>query len=546
MHQLLKDTIVNGLKRKAIGSCTKWASNYRMMGRPYAGKWSSKYHPWIVGMQNSNAHYNVGMKSAQMGYTESLLNITLFHIDIHHRSVLYVLPTKNPGASNFSSSRFDVALELSNHLKEMFTNVKNVNHKRSGSANLFIRGSNSRADLKSDPVSIIAFDEYDEMNMKNISLAEERVSGQPGFWQIWKISTPTAPKYGIHKEFLTSTQEHFVFKCPHCSKYTELIFPDCFVIAGDNYLDAKIKESYIICKECKRLLKHEDKINFLTNGIWVPFGEKSNEHRGFYINQLYSMATEPWQIAELHFKAEYDKAAEQELWNSKMGLPHVPDGANVTNVEFARCIGNHTSNDPIPNDCKLITMGVDQGKWLHYEIGGWTFPKLGNDLNMIARCKVLAAGKVLTFEELGQLMRQWQIIMCVIDAQPERRKAYEFACKYWGNVKLCFYTTGVNGKMINEDPNEETHKINVDKVSWLDVGLNRFHNNTIILPKDITIEYKEQIQALVRRYETVKGEPIGTYLQTGPDHLAHARCYDEIALPCAAKLTTNENIRNFL
>ena len=166
---------------------------------------------------------------------------------------------------------------------------------------------------------------------------------------------------------------------------------------------------------------------------------------------------------------------------------------------------------------------------------------------MCAKANVLAEGKVVDFSELDYLMRQYQVIKCVIDAQPDRRKAYEFACKYWGHVFLCFYARGQMGKMITVDPNEEQHKITVDRTSWLDVSLNRFKIKTIMLPQDLSAEYPEHIMNLVKHYRTDKtGNPVGEYVNMGPDHLAHARCYAEIALPLAAALTTNKNVRVYL
>lgn len=516
-----------------------------MMGPPIPGMWTFKYHPWLRGMHDATENFCIGQKAAQLGYTEALLNITFYKVDIKRENCMYVLPAKTPDATNFSSARFDTALELSPHLQNLFSNVKNVGHKRAGSANLYIQGSNSRGGLKSMPVAFMVFDEVDEMNQKNIRLGEERISGQ-FHWQIWKISTPTVPNFGINKEFLLSTQDHFFFKCPCCGRTTELIYPDCLVIEGEHRLDPKISGSHIICKECKGRLNHKDKHYFLKNGIWVPTGPEDAPKRGFYINQLYSSTVNPAKIAAEVFAAEVDAAAEQELFNSQLGLPSVPKGAQVMDHEITNALGGRIQSDPAPKN-KLITLGVDQGKWLHYEVDAYSFEKLGSDLNMMAECEVLSEGRVIDFEELGQLMRQWQVQFCVIDAQPERRKAYEFACTFPGFVKICFYSNGASGRQIIIDTDTESHKISVDRTSWLDAALNRFHNNTITLPRDISNEYRAHLQNQVRRYGVdASGNPVGSYVSTGDDHLGHARCYAEIALPLAAAKTSNQNIGAFL
>lgn len=550
MHKLQEafiETLVSGLKRKSITSCSKWAETYRMMGKPFPGLWTDKYHPWTREMHDTRAPFCVGQKSAQMGYTETMLNIVFYHIDIVRSDCLYVLPAKTPDASDFSAARFDAALDLSPHLAKIFSDVKNVGHKRAGAVNIYVRGSNSRGGMKGLPVGLIVFDELDEMNQQNVTLGEERVSGQPT-WQIWKISTPTVPDHGINKEFLLSTQEHFFFKCPRCGKHTILMFPECLVITAEDRLDPKIKDSHLICRECKGFLAHEDKPNFLSKGYWES--TQKAEKRGFYVNQLYSYTIQPHQLASKYLASLVDKTEEQEFFNSKLGLPHVPEGARVTDIEINQCIKDYPKVMSVaPNNTDLITMGVDQGRWLHYEIASWKFPKYGNDLNMTAIPTVLTEGKVIDFSELGHLMRAFQIMFCVIDAQPERRMAYEFACAFYGHVKICFYSTGVRGKMININPNDDLHEVSVDRTAWLDVALNRFHTNRISLPRDVSEEYKTHTKKLIRRYEKDNsGNPIGRYITTGDgqDHFAHARCYNEIALPCAASLATNENIRSFL
>lgn len=545
LHKIFQQTLVGGLQRKAVTTSSKWAEKYRVMSTPFAGLWTFNRHPWLRDMHDAKNRVCVGMKAAQMGYTETVLNITFYNIDILNRDCLYILPSKTPDASDFSAARFDAALELSPHLTNMFSNVKNVGHKRAGASNMYIRGSNSRGGLKSIPVSFIVFDEIDEFNSENIRLAEERVSGQLD-WQMWKISTPTAPEHGIHKEFLLSTQDHFFFKCPHCSRFTELIFPDCLVVTADNRLDSKIKDSYIICKECDHKLEHETKQEWLKDGVWVPENEQI-EKRGFYINQLYStvMAGEPANLADAYLAAQVDKAAEQEFYNSNMGIPFVPKGAQVTSTEIQECIGNYKENEVVPENT-LITMGVDQGSFLHYVICAWSFPRLGNDLNNIASCRVLHEDKCIDFSELEQLMKRWQVNFAVIDAQPERRLAFEFACKFWGYVRLCFYSNSAQGKMINLK-HDDSWEMSVDRTSWLDVTLNRFHNKTIILPQDVSAEFRLHITKLVRRYETDKNNnPIGRYINIGADHFAHALVYSELSLPCAASLQGNSDIKSFL
>src|SRR4029077_2045224 len=279
-----------------VNKCSQWAESYRVMGQPFPGPWSFKHHPWLREMHDSEAEMNIGQKSAQMGYTEWALNKTLFNIDIRSLDCLYVLPSWKPDASDFSNARFSPALELSRHLKELFSDVSNVGHKRAGSANLYIRGSHARSQLKSIPVAQIVIDEKDEMTQENVPLVFERMSGQVTR-EVLQISTPTYPNYGINKDFMQSSQNHYFFTCPSCSRFTELDFPDCLVVTAEAVTDPTLKESYIRCKECGGKLPHETKAEWLADAVWVE-GITGRDWKGWYINQLYSPTVQPWKIAE--------------------------------------------------------------------------------------------------------------------------------------------------------------------------------------------------------------------------------------------------------
>jgi len=538
------ERISAGLRRKSVTSPSRWALQYRVMGKPFPGPWSFKRHPWLKEMHDSNAVINIGQKGAQVGFSENLLNITLYCIDVLQENCLYVLPSKTPDATDFSASRFDPALEMSSHLQALFSDVKNIGHKRAGSANLYIRGSQSRAGLKSVPAGRMFFDEYDEMNQENLSLAEERSSGQVDK-ATWKVSTPTVPGMGINKLYLASTQEHFCFKCPSCNKFIEYIFPESVVITAEEPDDPRIQQSYYICHECKAILPHDQKPDILSNGIWVPQNKSESLMRGFHVNQMYSCTIAPWEFSKAYLLSLRSKTAEQEFYNSKMGLPYVVKGAQVDDEQLNKCIKNYNQVPGVISPRGLITMGVDIGSYLHYEIDEWTLGgEYNTDPNISARPKVIKYGKAISFDELVKLMYDYQIKFCIIDANPDRRKAIEFAHKCYGRVHLCFYGNSVNGRTVNKTK-EVAEGITVDRTSWLDQSLGRFINGTIELPVDVDLEYRQQIKAQVRRYETDKdGNPISKYITptSVDDHYGHARNYAEIALRFALGLGVNQDI----
>jgi len=532
LAKLFVDRLTTGLKRTSISTCSQWAVMYRVMGQPFAGPFSFTHHPWSKEIHDATNELIVGMKAAQMGFTEVGLNKAFYTIDIIGSSVLYVLPASTPDASDFSASRFDPALDLSPHLRKIFSDVKNVGHKRAGSASLFIRGSRSRSQMKSVPASLIIFDELDEMNRENVVLARERTSGQ-NISQEFMLSTPRIENRGIDIFFKQSTQEHFFFKCPHCNRLIQLVYPDSLIITAEDPLDPKIEDSHLICTECKHKLDNDDKPTWLSldNSQWVP--EKTNRAiRGFAVSQLYSMAkaSRPAVIAAAALKSKTDPTEEQELYNSKLGLCHTVEGARIVDSDIITATKKYRKYE---NSSPTIwtTMGVDVGpKWLYVEIDQYFLTrKKMYDSTTSTMCRVINEFKLSQFEELDDVMIKYNIMHCVIDAQPERRKSLEFAQRFYGIVNLCYYGQGQATKTISE--NREEMSVTVGRTVWLDSSLMRFKRKTIELPMDTSLEYKDCIKAPVRIYEKDKdGNPIGRY-DSGDkeDHFAHARNYSEIA-----------------
>ena len=549
LQKVLAQRIAAGLKRRSITKTSDWACQYRVMGQPFPGKWSFTHHPWLKAMHDCDCEIMTGMKAAQMGYTETALNKALKAIDIDGISVMYILPASKPDASDFSSSRFDPALEMSPHLANLFTNVKNVHHKRAGNANLYLRGSKSRSQLKSVPAGLMIFDETDEMNQKNIPLAFERMSGQK-VKQAFLLSTPTIEGIGVSKYHNQTTQEQYSFHCPHCNRMIMLDDHEkCLIITADDILDPEIENSYYVCVKCGGILHQEEKVKFLApeNCEWVgAYPERTN--RGFSINQMYSMTVKPSDMAKAVLKAEFSPEEEQELYNSKLGKTHVVKGARVDDEHILQCIesGGHLKQE-MASANTYCTMGVDIGKWIHLEVNQWFFDEnmLTFDINLMAKSKLIMEHKVLQFEELDQFMDLYNIRHCVVDANPETRKAAEFANRFYGRVSLCYYARGVQKKFINE--HADSHAISVDRTSWLDASLGRIIGNRCLLPKDLSEEYKKHIKALVRIYKKDKdGNPVGSYVKedNAADHFAHAHTYAEIALPMGLGLAQSQDMKD--
>ena len=147
-------------------------------------------------------------------------------------------------------------------------------------------------------------------------------------------------------------------------------------------------------------------------------------------------------------------------------------------------------------------------------------------------------------------MREWQVLTCVIDADPWILECRRFARRFPGHVYLCRYRRGVTAKEIAiSDEGDDAPVITVDRSNWLSAALGRFKTDPsrIFLPCDVSMEYREHMKSLVGTYERDEfGNPIYVFKETGPDHFAHARAYAEIALPLVAVQVTDKDVKAFL
>lgn len=554
LYESLADAFLREVTTGTTTKCSVWATRRRVMGSPFPGPYGFLHHPWCRDIHDSQATYTVAMKAAQTGVTEVGINRAFYTLDKLKRDVLYVLPT-TLAAGDFSTHRFTGALNLSPYLTKLFVATNKVQLKSTGINVLYIRGSRGKTNMKSIPVSELILDEIDEMSREAVGLALERLSGQVEK-HILALSTPTVPQRGIHKLYLESTQEHFTFKCPCCGKFTELIWPNCVEVIGDSVSDPRCHESFLKCKECGGKLEHSTKTEWLASGKWQTTNKQVSrkESRGFYINQLYSSTVTPGELVIQYHRGIGDEAANQEFFNSKLGLPFVGEGAQITDEMIDRAVGDHTINDLRPKTSEgLRTLGCDQGKICYVSVVDWRLGKNAElDIQASARGKLIWFGTFLEddFEYLDELLREWQIHLAVVDLDPQVNEVRDFCRRFPGCVYGCRYRRGQTAKeMTVSDEDTGAPLATVDRTAWISCALGRLKCNPprLILPRDITTEYRSHLKSLCRSYVKDKtGNSVAEYLTTGgQDHFAHSLVYSTIGLSLLADsgvLSRNENI----
>jgi len=542
IHPILKDAVFAFSEtvhsQLALNTCAKWAVARRVMedGKPY----SIRDYPYIKEILNSQAQKNFVMKAAQVGLSEAAWTMALYHTEFHNKPCLYYFPTEKM-ANTFSKTRISDAIQLSDYLRTVVT-VDTASLKRFGTSTLYVTGANSEASLRGISSGRLFFDELDAWTERQQYMAEERASGQrDGDKKIWGFSTPRYPNCGVHKQFMKSTREHFRFFCPYCFADIELVWPDSMVIHGDSVDDPELKKSHLICTECKNELPHEAKADWLASGYWQATNPEADPAiiRGFWINQLYSPGVEPWEIVAAYLRGHADEAGRREFYNSKLGLPFLEDATQVNDQQIDEATKKYSLQDimlPIKDRDGIVTLGIDQGgPFHHWAAVKWTFdPKRVGDPNDRAIGRLVGCGRILQddWSAVHALMRTYRVWRCVIDYFPEPTNARVFARSFKDAVHLCQYIRGAAAREVRlTEDDYGAHLVRVDKVAWLSTTLGRIMRGDLEFPLDLPLEFRKHVKAPVRTYEHPDNDqPKAKYVETGPDHYAHALTYAEIAL----------------
>jgi hypothetical protein len=492
-------------------------------------KWSFEGREYLVGMHDFTKQVGVFKCGRQVGKTQTWMNRGFHRLQNRGWSAMAVFPTADE-VGDFSADRFKPAYDSSPALQKLFLNVDNVHHKQTvghwvgahyvPGGNVYLRGSKAKSKLQSVPVQQLFFDEYDFCVVENLGFAEECVSGHVE-WEQLICSTPSVPDYGIEKEWARSDQAHYFLRCPHCREVHFLEWPDSI-----EWVEGKPESARYRCKKCKRAWKWEVLRRLIreasfTEGLgWVP-AYPTRDVAGFWLPQMYSPTIYPESIVKKFEEAKGNHSKEAIFYQHKIGLGWVAAEGKLTLELLEAAKGREPY--PMPSSSKVSAMGVDVGTpFLHVEVS--EFPQGIHGFK-----KVVWAGKCRDFDECARLMHQFNVVACVVDANPERRAAEAFRDKFIGRVFLAFYPN--DAKMAkNESWQFATGKVNLHRTFYIDQVVGRYRINSVLLPTDIPDEYLKHHLNVARTDKLdQQGNPVARWINTGEDHFVHAGVYAEAA-----------------
>jgi len=483
--------------------------------------------PYLIGIYLDKIRRQIFMKNVQCGITERAL-VRLFARAEAGFTVLYVLQSQVV-RNGFVSNRVNKLISQVPHyrdlLKRSIGDSDATSMKHLGPGTVKFVGSNSADEFKETPADVLIVDELDACDQDNLELAPDRLQ-RSSLKEEMRFSTPTVEGYGIDELYRETDQKEWFVKCDHCNHYQMLEWFSNFVRQEDALtfrLRAEPEKSYddvsAVCQKCAK------KMDRLVIGEWVP-RVKGHPISGYHLTRLFippiiadeAPIRELWKMFQ---KAIGDNTKYQVFMNSYLGVAYTPPGARLSVDVMNECTDPNLYLIDSASEEMRCTMGVDVGRYFHVRISS------GRDSHGCRR--MLHVGTYPDIYELDRLIRAYNVVCCVVDAQPETHLVKQLMSRHPESVWMCRY---VSERLQEPKVDWDERIVQYDRTQSLDASHAEFTQKKNVLVsnwKDLDEgEYVKQMCAPVRHFDAQRQKFVWTE-GSKADHHRHADNYDWIA-----------------
>jgi hypothetical protein len=491
----------------------EWLANFIVT--PEKRRFTFDGRPWLheIAVASVTVKEMVQRKASQVGAT--VLNLSSAYYLAARRffqaGVAYFFPTDND-LKDLSNTKAQPLIDNSYLADLTESDEQRVGLKKINGVWIYFRGTSSTIRMKAFSVDMVVIDEADEIPQEAQKMAEQRMHASPLQW-LRHFSKPSIPSYGIDRSFLASDQRFWTIRCNGCRHEFAFedkgVFPECVGFSKG--------EAFRCCPKCK----HEV---FLDDGRWMPRNPGAKA-QGYQLSQMLSPIIDPGDLVRDLQSTE--RVAE--FWRGRMGVPYAESEGKVDESQVTDLCGNV----PRVNSCAVETcFGVDVGRVFHW----WAIgrPRGGT-------LRTVGLGEALTPEALIETARAMKCQRMVIDALPETHLVTKIQGALPGKVWACYYSKQTPVPAVwNPDPlapmgDVKFWRVDCSRTLQLDRLLNviRDGQRGMVLPQHDAVveEAARHIANVVRVSATDEetGAKTYRYVQTGPDHYAHAANYALLA-----------------
>lgn len=509
----------------------EWVQTYRPMLAPGV-VFDLINHLYLIDIYRCTAKHMVLISGSQMGKSSYGMDRALHMCAERKGNTFYMMPT-DADISDFSSTRFDPALEVSPYLRGKVVGadandkrgVDRIMTKRIGDNYLVLRGSRVDKEgharqLKSVPADLVVGDEVDEMDDRAPEIVRKRLGHSRYKEELW-LSTPTFPGVGIDLMWSESDQREWFVPCPHCGRRQELTIEK--VVYEWDELKRPVAwhgmdedRAWVACDHCGK------ELNRLAKGEWVAT-YPGRDVVGFRPHKLFSAQNEIIYIVKGLQTTNEDKR--KEIYNQDLGQPHIPIGGKLEDADLDSCGRDY---GPASSWSGKSVLGADIGAMIHVVI---------RDKAPSGQARrQLFAGEVSSFDDIGRLMNRYHVETAVIDIRPEMKAARAFqASMPKGRVWVCDYVLDRTSPepVIWVEEGDNAGLVRADRSRTLDETIGRFLEKTNTLPGNARAisDYYAHLKALTRVQveDSRTGNKVVRYVGSKADHYLHAENYATIA-----------------
>ena len=358
-------------------SVSDWADAHRVLPDDSAMKgarWRTDFTPYLRDVMDSfldpAVEETVVLKSAQVGFSECLVNIILYVIFYGLGSILHVHP-KEDAARKFSLKRLTPSL-----LREEFVGkIAPPKSRDSGNTILTKRfvggdyiavGANSPDNLASNPVPFGMLDEYDRIAQSSgregapLELVKKRTTT---FWnrKIFVGSTPTdKATSNILREWDLTDKRRYFIPCASCGELWTPTFPD-IIWENDARGRALPETARLRCPHCGRRHTNVEKNEQVRDARarWIATAEFHGK-AGFHINQILSpfAAAGLSEIVKSYVESKGDPLKMQVFVNTVLGEGW-EDAAEKLDANALALRAEDWQGCEVPRRGLVLTVGAD-------------------------------------------------------------------------------------------------------------------------------------------------------------------------------------------
>ena len=503
--------------------------------------WSFEDHEYQIDIVDEKSPDKCVKKCAQVGLSELSIRESLSFCAMHdYRKLAYVLPTSK-FSSEFSSTRFDPAIESCDYIKGVLSkDVDNTGVKKVGTSFLLMRGTSGTTSAISIDLDAIVTDEIDFCNQDVLGSFASRL--QHSDLKITSdFSTPTVPDYGISALYDISSQGRYMVRHSKCGKYVAPDFYNDIIIPGfdepitdfrrEDRFHPGVKSAYLNCPHCHRAIAWSDFVD-ADRRTWVH-KFKDRPKVGYQVM--------PWDVPKYNQLEEVlfsiDKYKLHSDWvNFRLGLDH----SSAENSFLKEVIERNTASigatlaNIVSKGYKRVFIGADLGKT------SWIVIGVPTQAGLRVVCAESVKVAELPEQNLGKylvgLMRLLAGVRSIVDAAPNYETALYMTANLYDKQAYGAYYGGAKTNIIDiYNFNDKEGIVTMDRDASLDDLAKAVNSGAITFcePTEFLIDKDGNTESVLVKHLcatkkvkvlTSKGK-ISTWTNTGPDHYCHALNY---------------------